>query len=66
METKTALTLFANDVKTAPRLESDLLMAWVSFRRFPSLPESLRRSLPAKSTKFNEPKIKYKEIYFYI
>ena len=40
----------ARAMMTLPRLESDLLMAWASVRRTPSLPLSFTLSLPARST----------------
>lgn len=39
----------------SPRLESDLLMAQVSFCRCPSAPDRSRRSLPARSTRLRLP-----------
>ena len=48
-------TLFAKAMMTLPRLARLLLIACVSFSRAPWDPDSLRRSLPARSIRFSNP-----------
>ena len=54
----TWLSLAESAIITLPRLESDLLMCFVSVRRSPVAPDSFKRSDPARSTIYSTPKRK--------
>lgn len=45
------------DIITLPRFDNDLFIALASFNLSPTDSDSFTRSLPARSTKFNVPKI---------